>query len=181
MKTVYVVGCTRSGLSLVMQMLDAGGYPCIGSFPAFEEYVLGEIPWDKVVGNAVKVVDTDRQLPPKRIRAKVIRLHRNPNEQAKSTNKFLSLVQGFPPLEIRRLKASYVSAYKRIDSWFKSFSVLHIHFEDLLEDPKVSAERINTFLETEGDLNLERMASAVLKRSPSCYEGLLELSLMNRK
>ena len=55
---IIVAGLTRSGLSVTMQMLWAGGYPCLGRWPAFEQYAVGRVPWhllpDRV---AVKLVD----------------------------------------------------------------------------------------------------------------------------
>lgn len=40
---IIVTGIARSGLSLTMQMLHAGGIPCAGEPPAFEPYPLGQI------------------------------------------------------------------------------------------------------------------------------------------
>lgn len=82
---ILVVGLTRSGLSLTMQMLHAGGHSCFGGPPAFDGYDLGKIPWRSVGMMAVKVVETHLQFPPRDFGPfRVIRLGRDFREQAKS-------------------------------------------------------------------------------------------------
>lgn len=88
MKTVLVCGCARSGLSLTMQLLYKGGYPCFGEYPAFEDYEIGQINYTENIGKAIKLVDTQLQFPPTGAYY-VIVLHRDFKEQAKSTVKFL--------------------------------------------------------------------------------------------
>ena len=39
--TVFVCGHGRCGSSMVMQMLDAGGFPCFGEYPAYEPEEVG--------------------------------------------------------------------------------------------------------------------------------------------
>lgn len=61
---LIVAGITRSGLSLTMQMLHAGGYPCEGEPPDFEPHPVGEMPWERCERRAVKLVDAHHQFPP---------------------------------------------------------------------------------------------------------------------
>ena len=90
---LIVPGIARSGLTVTMQMLNAGGYPCVGEYPAFEKYNIGDIPWEECVGKAVKVVDTHIQFPPEG-RYKVIFLTRDIKQQVKSQCKFLKFIAG---------------------------------------------------------------------------------------
>lgn len=173
-KTVIVAGITRSGLTLTMQMLEAGGFPCVGEYPGFEKYPMGEIPWAEVRGMAVKVVDTHEQLPPPGDYA-VIRLRRDPTEQAKSINKFMS-VMGVSPVPLSKLKASTRKNYKVIDQWVRRQSrYTSLEFEQILTQPLIAAQRLQEFLGC--DLDLEAMAERVVLRSPNCYPTMLEVEL----
>ena len=66
MRTILILGLARSGTSLLMQMLEAGGYPCFGEGPGFEPCMPDDIPWNEVKGKAVKVLDPQYgKFPPK--------------------------------------------------------------------------------------------------------------------
>lgn len=97
---LIVAGITRSGLTVTMQMLHAGGYPCMGEYPAFECFDIGKIPWRECEGFAVKAVDAQLQNPPDSA-CKVIRLRRNLVEQCKSINKWNNL---FGPLDLQSME-----------------------------------------------------------------------------
>lgn len=176
--TVIVAGITRSGLSLTMQMLHAGGYPCVGHPPAFEEYPVGEIPWPEVRGKAVKVVDTHLHLPPPG-RYFVIRLLRDLREQARSLNKWTSAMFRLPPAPISRIVASLRRDYATIDEWcFQQEKCLELRFEDILARPARAALDLCDFLGW--DLDPARMREVVVTRPPECYGGLLEAELIRR-
>jgi hypothetical protein len=49
---------------------------------------------------------------------------------------------------------------------------LRFKFEEILEDPLATAERIAAFLER--DMDTQRMASVVVKRPPGCLPNLAE-------
>lgn len=53
-ETVIVAGITRSGLTATMQMLAGGGFPCLGEYPGFEPYGVGQVPWQRCEGLAVQ-------------------------------------------------------------------------------------------------------------------------------
>lgn len=180
--TVLVCGIARSGLSLTMQMLQAGGYPCLGEPPAFEEYGVGQIPWPKCAGRAVKVVDTQLQFPPAG-RYCVLRLRRNFLEQARSFNKWMGALSRMAPSPVSRIAASFRADYEAIDAWAaKQSSVLILAFEDLVCQPKTSAQVLaGKIAEFDGtQLDVEAMAECVLPRPPTCFPGLLELDLLRR-
>lgn len=170
---IIVAGITRSGLTLAMQMLHAGGYPCAGSYPAFEEYPTGDAPWGELQGKAVKLVDAHLQLP-RDGDYSIIRLHRNMKEQAKSFNKFIS-VMGFPPKKKKILIKSFIRDYKIIDRWAKRHNCLRMHFEDMINNPAKSSQKIAEWCPQ--DLDIKKMESCIIKRSPDCYPTFLELSM----
>ena len=87
-KTIIVAGITRSGLTLMMQILHKGGYPCFGNWPAFEGYNFGLIPWTLAKRRSVKLVDAQKQLPPPGD-YHVIRLRRDLKQQTKSIIKLM--------------------------------------------------------------------------------------------
>ena len=60
--TILVAGCARSGLTMTMQMLDAGGFPCLGEYPDYEPYNFGGLPWEHARGKALKIPDAHEQL-----------------------------------------------------------------------------------------------------------------------
>lgn len=172
---IIVAGITRSGLSLTMQMLHAGGFPCVGEPPAFEEYGIGQIPWKDCHDRAVKLVDAQLQFPPQ-MPCKVIRLRRNLKQQAKSFNKFNKCF-GLPSAPISKLIKSFRRDYYKIDTWAKKQSgLMTIEFETIIKYPGYIAMRISKF--SGRDLNIGAMASCVVDRSPDCYPTMLELDLL---
>lgn len=172
---IIVAGIARSGLTATIQMLNAGGYPCLGKYPAFEPFTLGNIQWDIAEGKAVKLVDAQLQFPPVGKKYKIIYLSRDRKQQAKSTNKFVGVL-GIPPIKLKKLIRSFKIDYKIIDTWAKNHDVLRIKFEDLINRPMSTALKISGF--TGGDLNTKKMCAAVIDRKPECGPELLELSMM---
>lgn len=176
---VIVAGITRSGLTMTMQMLNAGGFPCLGTYPAFEDFDL-DIPYNTTNGKAIKAVDTHLNFPPEG-NYKVIMLHRDLKQQARSQIKFCNII-GIKVIaskeNIKRVIEGNKKDYLKISRWAKNQeSVLNLHFEEILKDPEYSALTIQTFLDVE--LDIEKMADVVVKRSPLCYNGLLEFDMLN--
>ena len=181
-KTIIVAGITRSGLTLTMQMLHAGGYPCFGEYPAFEPIQeIGAIPWTECLGKAVKVVDTHTQFPPTG-EYHVIRLRRDYKQQARSIGKFLKEVVGIPQSRalINQYEKSLPADYRKIDEWAKrQKGLLELDFEDIIKKPSSSVFSIANFINTRTEeiINLSamvKMVNVVEQRSPDCYPGMLE-------
>ena len=175
MKTIIVAGITRSGLTVTMQMLQAGGYPCFGEYPAFENHELGKIPFKELHGKAIKVVDTHRQFPPPGDYY-VIRLRRNYTQQAKSICKFINLFTTVLPntrKAIREIERQLPKEYLKIDAWAKKqTAVMTLDFENIILSTKQSAEKIKEF--TGESLDIEKMCGVVFKRETDCYPTMLE-------
>ncbi len=179
MKTVIVAGITRSGLTMTMQLLDAGGYPCIGTYPMYEnEGFLAD--WkDDWKGNAIKLVDT-HLLIPQPGEYSVIMLQRNRKEQTKSMIQFLKL-SNMPVTKAQKihLRKTLDRDYPIIYKWVKQQKeVLHITFEDIINEPVVISSMIAKFVDQ--PLNKTAMANRVVKRSTDCHKGLLELTFLEK-
>lgn len=173
---IIIAGIARSGLTMTMQMLDAGGYPCMGEYPAYEKYDIGEIPWALCKGFAIKLIDAHRQIPHKLKGRKVITLSRDMKQQARSFNKFLGALTGLPPTSEKALVRSYKKDYAIIEKWLKRQKVLRLKFEDIISDPLAAA---TTMAEFSGkNMNIDRMAGAVIPRGPECHPELLEARMV---
>lgn len=175
-KTILVTGITRSGLSLTMQILDRGGYPCVGEYPGFEKYKVGEIPFKKYLGHAIKIVDLHLQIPPSGVYS-VIRLKRNLDQQAKSFIKFGKLFGVLPDRDYSiEIINSFQEDYKTIDAWIgKQNESITIDFEELILNSKQTISKIEQFIDQE----LSGSEQVIIKRSPNCYSGMLELQLID--
>ena len=87
-----VSGFGRCGSSLVMQMLEAGGMPCSGEYPAFEDEAGNLLLADMLSldymqtleGKAVKLLDPHRGKIPKGPEYHVLGCSRDYGEQARS-------------------------------------------------------------------------------------------------
>lgn len=177
---VIVAGITRSGLTMVMQMLEAGGMPCHGEWPAFEPSEIGCIPWHQLDGKAVKLVDAHMHAPYGDVPPfQVIRLQRDRREQVKSICKFLDAVAS--PLltagvDQKAMGKQIKRDYRVIDDWARRHPNMTLRFEDVIRDPLKAAIGLKHFVRA--DLDHRKMAMAVMDRSPRCHERLLELEMI---
>ena len=176
-KTVLVCGCTRTGLTLTMQLLYYGGYPCAGSTPAFEDIPLlqegsiGRIVKDHK-GKAIKLVDTAVRIPPEGDYY-VIRTNRDYLQAAKSNVKLLESM-GFEcePDTVSTIAESIKSDYEKIDQWAKMQSgYIQLDFENTLKDPISSLDKISDLI---GFRLNHKSVNCVLSRSPECANGFME-------
>lgn len=172
---LIVAGITRSGLSVTMQMLHAGGYPCEGDAPAFEKHPMGKIPWDECRDKAVKLVDSHHHFPPQGTECDVIRLKRTYREQIKSFNKWNS-VFGLRELPEDKVLRSLIRDYDIIDEWVSRHRTLLLNFEEIIRSPLQAAKKIAEFCQRH--LDVAAMAAVVRKRDITCYPTLLELELL---
>lgn len=174
-----VAGMPRSGTSLMMAMLRAGGMPLYydheGSWETEKIMLLPHThAWlAECDGKAVKMLDPHHATPPKDLAYRFIWMDRNDVEQAKSTVKFMRAM-GVP---IDRRGAPRIAESIRHDR----HTCLHVlrergpmarvQFERLLRDPRREAERISAFC---GGLDVDAMCSVVIDRPPTCLPYLLE-------
>jgi hypothetical protein len=183
-ETITIVsGLPRSGTSMMMKMLEAGGLPVLvdGIRTADEDNPLGYYEFERVKqleedqawledarGTAVKMVAALlRNLPPD-YRYKVVFMRRDIGEVLASQRRML-IRRGEPADETsdERMAVLFDSHVRRIESWLAqqpNFEVLFVEYGEVLQDPLEQAERINHFLG--GELDLGRMAEVV---DPNLY------------
>lgn len=169
---VIVAGIARSGLTATCHMLAAGGLRVAGEHPAYEPYPIGETPWGRINGQAVKLVDSHLHFPPPGEYA-VIRLRRDLQEQCRSFDKLVGAL-GLPAANPADTIASFKRDYAKIDAWAgKQMASLTLEFEELITSPLQTALNLQSFLGI--PLDSDAAAAAVLRRSPKCHPQLLEV------
>lgn len=186
-----VCGFGRCGSSLVMQMLDAGGIPGTGAYPAFEAHeALAVLAGDTLdaawiaaqVGRAVKVLDPQRGRLPSGIPYRAIWMARDQRQQAASQAKMMRAVFGVPVsrAEVRAFVRSYKADRRLAHSALRDAGVrqlMTMTFEDVLRAPADAATAIDDYLE--GGLDTRAMAAVVVPRGPECLPDMgLELRLI---
>lgn len=192
--TVIVHGVGRCGSSLAMQMLAAGGWPVVGSFPDYEvDELCGSmsrrrlaIP-DEYLGRAMKLL-WPAAWPWGETPAIAILATRDPLVQAESQVKLMR--SGLPPdfpidaskRKLRQLAEGNAEDTARARSLIQRAGVplLEWPFVAVLRDPWKMAVRLSSFLDEHAGqgLNAERAAGMVIPRRPHCLPGLLEELLL---
>jgi hypothetical protein len=184
---IVVSGLPRSGTSLMMQMLDAGGVPVLtdelrapdesnprGYFEldAVKKLRANNSWLEQARGHAIKVIHLLlRELPVDgRFSYRVIFMRRAMNEVLASQRKMLQRA-GKAAADDAVLAKVFEAQLAQVRGWLTaqpSFSVLEVEHGSLLEEPRASAETIAGFLGRE--LDTERMAAAV---DPDLYRERL--------
>ncbi len=189
---VVVAGLGRCGTTLVMTMLDAGGVPCAGEPPGYEDRHAGSGPispdWlADQPGTAVKVIDPHRHTVPDE-EIIVVWLDRDPMQQARSQAKFYAIVQqaAMPSRAVlRRWRRRLLTERKAARRALSRGEIISWHdftFEHLLANPERCARILALDLAGHGIpvASWTRMAAVVDKRGPACAPGLeKEFALLN--
>lgn len=173
--TVAVTGFGRCGSSMVMRMLEVGGFPLApsGGFPAYETHRISIA--TSHPGEAIKVLDgiLHGVFPPGPARS--IWLDRDHLQQARSQVKFLRGIMG-TRLEkdaVDRFRHSYRRDRPRaIRELTARGSLLIVEYEAVLRDPAGQAQRIADHVGDMQTLDLDAMAAVVHARSPRCAPDL---------
>jgi hypothetical protein len=176
---IIVSGLPRSGTSVMMQMLDAGGVPILtdGHRPPdidnprgyFELEAVKAIAHDRhflnhAEGKAVKMVHALLPHLPLDRSYRVIFMRRDLDEVLASQRKMLDR-QGHAGagLTDTQLKAVYTNQLQQVHRWLthqgNQVRVLEVDYGGLISDPKTTARAINNFLG--GALNEQAMAAVV--------------------
>ena len=175
---IIVSGLPRSGTSMMMKMLEAGGLePLVDNIRTADEdnpkgyYEFEQVKkikedqsWLKEAeGKVVKVISMLLLEMPDDYNYKVVFMRRNMGEILASQKKML-IRRGEPTDKVsdEKLTQLYESHLQQVQSWVDSHSnadVLYTHYSEVLQDPRQAASQINHFL---GDsLNVEKMAGMV--------------------
>jgi len=177
-----VSGLPRSGTSLVMQMLAAGGHPILADEQrkADPDNPKGYLEFDKVRalerdsswmaeadGKAVKIISFLLTKLPSGFDYRVIFLRRDLEEVIRSQEIMLER-RGQPPgPDASVMKGHFERHLKSVDDWFAKhpeISVLNCAYADLVRDPQAGTEAIAKFVNR--DLDVAKMAQTV---DPALY------------
>jgi hypothetical protein len=184
---VVVSGLPRSGTSMMMKMLEAGGMPLLvdGVRNADDDNPLGYYELEKVKslldekdkswlahgrGKAVKIVSTMLRVLPATHFYKVLFMHRNLDEVIRSQNKMLQR-RGEPVDEsgddrMRDILESHLVKTKLWLARQPNFDVCHVRYGRVIADPAGEALRVRDFLGN--GLDTEKMTCAV---NPALYRN----------
>lgn len=183
---VVVSGLPRSGTSMLMKMLEAGGLPIVtdGLRTADEDNPKGYYEVERVKdlaqekepdwmaearGKAVKVISFLLRSLPSDINYRVIFIRRDIEEVLVSQKKMLGRRGETDDTPPERMRAHFED-----DLWRARYQLTHracfetleVHYSEILARPLEGAQRINTFLG--GGLNADAMAAVV---DPELYRN----------
>ncbi len=183
---IVVSGLPRSGTSMLMRMLEAGGVPLVvdGIRAADEDNPAGYFELEQVKelegggeqswmaaarGKAVKVISMLLEHLPARFNYRVVFLDRDVSEVLASQRKMLarrgeSSTTGDE--RMAELYATHLRKVRRLLAADRRFTVLEVAYADVIADPRRHAGRIAAFLGR--PLDVDRMAAAV---DPALYRN----------
>ena len=173
---IVVSGLPRSGTSLLMQMLDAGGIEVLtdrvrsadidnprGYFE-FEraKQIAHDAAWlADARGKAFKMVSQLLYDLPATQRYRIIFMRRNLDEMLISQEKMLRR-RGESVVPRERMKEAYMLHLAKLFEWLPrqpNMKMLSISYNDLLDDPQTHAQQVSDFLDSRASVNA--MTSAV--------------------
>lgn len=175
---VLVSGLPRSGTSMMMRMLDAGGMPIYTDNirKANEDNPNGYYELEKIKqleqddawlknerGKAIKAISALLPSLPSDLYYYVIFMRRHMPEILASQQKMLKR-RGVTDDQIpdALMAAKYEAYLAATDKWIarqNHLNVLYVHYNEVLADPWTQAQRVNVFLEN--SLNVEAMVRIV--------------------
>ncbi|MGH9381384.1 MAG: sulfotransferase domain-containing protein [Thermoanaerobaculia bacterium] len=186
---VVVSGLPRSGTSMAMRMLKAGGIPTVedGQRGADIDNPLGYFEHERVMrlaeetdrawlkrarGKAVKIISYLLKELPRHNNYRVILLEREIGEVLASQAKMLERRGEVNPVDDDKMAANYESLVWRVNYLLKRsphLETLRLRYADVVADPHGEARRINDFLG--GGLDVAAMAAVV---DPNLYRNRAE-------
>jgi hypothetical protein len=175
---VVVSGLPRSGTSMAMKMLDAGGMPTLtdGIRTPDESNPKGYYEFERVKeldkngdaawlsdarGHAVKIISFLLTFLPEAFDYQVIFMDRDIDEVLASQNKML-VAQGeaFDSAQDPHMRQVYQQHLQKVERFLRNrrcFTTLRLGYKDVIDNPAAEARRLNEFLG--GRLNVERMTA----------------------
>ena len=181
-----VSGLPRSGTSMMMKMLEAGGIPPITDefreadmdnpkgyyeFERVKQLDKGDKEWvANAQGKSVKVISQLLRHLPDDYTYKVIFMRRNMDEILASQKKML-VNRGEDPNKVsdEEITGLFEKHLSQVMTWLDNqanIDVLYIHYSEMLSKPQTQSELVNAFLG--GDLNVEAMTAVV---DPNLYRN----------
>jgi len=180
-QTIVVSGLPRSGTSMMMHMLEAGGIDIITDkerkadednpngyyeLEIVKRMTRENVGWlKKSSGKAVKIISQLLKDLPAEHEYKVIFMHRNMKEILASQKQML-IHRGEPTDRVNdtELAMLFHRHLAEIEQWLciqKNFDVLHISYNDVLRHPAANVQKVVKFLSA--NLNSEKMIGIVDK------------------
>lgn len=175
---IAVSGLPRSGTSVMMQMLAAGGLAVLtdGVRAADEDNLRGYFEWEPIKrlpqepdcvaeaeGKVVKIISSLLLSLPGHRKFRVISMRRPLAEvvasQAAMIQRRAATGAALPP---KAMMAALENHLKQVDSWLETqpnIEVCRVEYHRLLEDPRGESDRVRQFLGAE--LDTEAMAQQV--------------------
>lgn len=162
-----VSGLPRSGTSMMMKMLEAGGLPPLTDklrtadednpkgyyeFERVKKLDKGDVAWlSEAQGKAVKVISALLRYLPPTYTYNIIFMHRAMPEILASQKKMLIRRQGdADDASDEEMAGLYVEHLRQVDSWINSrpnIKRIDINFNEILKSPQPHIKRINKFLD----------------------------------
>ncbi len=174
---VVVSGLPRSGTSLMMQMLQAGGYPvlCDDQRVADENNPRGYLEYEKVrrlerdsswlaeaEGRAVKIVSLLLYSLPQQFEYRILFLRRSLDEIQQSQAAMLQRNQPHAIGGVRDLRSDFERHLQHLKEWWRTqmnMSVQECDYAEIIHSPRKQAAAVAQFLNA--PLDLDAMAAAV--------------------
>lgn len=183
---VIVSGLPRSGTSMMMKVLEAGGLPVLidglraadpdnpegyYEFERVKELDKGDTAWlADTQGKAVKVISALLEYLPADYQYRVIFMHRNIEEVLNSQRKMLvrrsEETEAVDDAEMADLFAKHVA---KVKEWLReqpNFAVLDIDYNDMIQTPESYIRMINQFVDN--TLDEQAMAKMI---NPKLYRN----------
>lgn len=164
-----VSGLPRSGTSMMMSALEAGGMPLLvdgirgadGNNPkGYYEYQpvkklpKGSVDWlESAQGKAVKIISALLDYLPMGFQYRIIFMERDIEEILASQKRMLSRsgVVEEKPASDEEMQKSYQAHLKQVKSYLAEadwLNVLYVSYNQVLQDPEVEFERVAEFLDS---------------------------------
>jgi len=178
-KTVTIVsGLPRSGTSMMMQVLEAGGIPALKDdirvadednpkgYYEFErvKQIAQDQAWlEDAKGRVVKMVSALLLQLPSTHRYQVVFMRRKMEEILASQKQMLVRKGEAPsPVSDDKMAALFRKHLDQVEKWVAEQSnvqVLYVHYNEVLAEPRPQMDKINRFLG--GTLDVDKMVSVV--------------------
>lgn len=181
---VIVSGLPRSGTSMTMKMLEAGGIPPLTDhirspdednpkgyyeFERAKKLKKGDTAWlPQAEGKAVKLIGALlMELPKKGYTYRVLFMRRTMEEILASQDKMLTRRGEDKKVEDEKMAALFEKHINEVEAWMEgqpNLSTIDVDYNQAIQDPRSTAKAINQFLG--GELDEQAMAAVV---DPSLY------------
>lgn len=173
-----VSGLPRSGTSMMMKMLEAGGLPVLADhvrsadadnpkgYYEFErvKQIKTDQGWlPEAQGKAVKMISELLQHLPPRYEYRVLFMRRKLEETLASQKQMLlRRGESAEAISDEKMAELFRKHLQKLEAWLAAqpnFRILDVHYSAVMSNPRAEAGKINAFL---GNiLNVERMAAVV--------------------